>query len=128
MTSVTTRSCACSLPHMSIDVCHSAMLHSRWCEATLAEHSRRTVVMVGSDSVLLAIATLLARSLWCAMSDEGGGRGSRGTSQACDQHTMGASGETAPAVGRRTLVENAPTGAPPLRAEVEGDDGQARTE
>jgi hypothetical protein len=63
-----------------------------------------------------------------AMSDEGGGRGARSAGQASNHRSRHAVEQAGPMMGRRTLVESAPTGAAPVHSKFDSHDGGARTE
>src|SRR5262245_14758167 len=63
-----------------------------------------------------------------AMSDEGGGRGARDAGQPGTPHSRHTAGGAGPMVGRRTRVENAPLGVPPVHAVDDGDEGQYRVD
>lgn len=60
------------------------------------------------------------------MSGDEGGRGSRRGGGSVDPRSKPGDRGTAPAVGRRTLVEQARPGAPPVQRRLDRDDGQAR--
>jgi hypothetical protein len=55
----------CQPLQMSIDAGQCAMLHSNSRVASIVEQSRRTAVILRTDSVRVAIALLVLRSLWC---------------------------------------------------------------
>src|SRR5262245_2404521 len=56
-----------------------------------------------------------------AMNEGEGGRGNRLGGRRTDQHSRRQDFGTAPTAGRRTLVEQAPHGVPPVQAKLDGD-------
>jgi hypothetical protein len=63
-----------------------------------------------------------------AMNEGEGGRGNRGSGRIVDQHSRRHGLGTEPVAGRRTLVEQAPQGVPPVQAKLDGEHVHERAE